>query len=301
MDADSKSNLNSEDLRLFFLVHDGGGISAASRRHGLSKAKLSRALTRLESAANATLFDRVGGGLRLTEVGFALLAAAEKAARSYNEAEQALREVSDVPRGELHIMVEAALGASFVGGLVADLVETYPEIDAHVEVIRPSKSPQSNADIRLEFGVKATAQPYVRSVARSPLYLYAGTRHVAAVDGDKVADLSRTRRVMVAHPVFPSEWKLSDGSPNGVYIDAPVLATVDDPSVACAILRSTPSIALLPALCGDRWVDSGVLARVLPRFEGSPVELIATLSPERARIPAVRACIEMMLNRYASR
>ena len=74
-----RSAIGLDDLRSFYLVAEAGGVSAASRQFGVSKATLSRALTRLEAQAGAQLFDRVSTGVRLTPAGETLIDAAHQA------------------------------------------------------------------------------------------------------------------------------------------------------------------------------------------------------------------------------
>ncbi|NHK27203.1 LysR family transcriptional regulator [Parvularcula flava] len=127
------SDFNLTDLHGFGLIASAGGLSPAARRFGVPKATLSRALHRLETAAGAPLFDRVGRGLRLTPLGESLLPAAEKALTLLSTAEEAVRIGQSEPSGRLRIAASALSGQKLLAPVLARLAERYPAVSVTID------------------------------------------------------------------------------------------------------------------------------------------------------------------------
>src|ERR1700743_1292337 len=66
------------DIRVFLKVARAGQMAGASRTLGLDHSTISRRIARLEEKMGASLFDRAGPGLMLTQQGTNLCCAAEK-------------------------------------------------------------------------------------------------------------------------------------------------------------------------------------------------------------------------------
>lgn len=66
--------LNWEELRLFLLVAEAGGLAGAARVAGVSTATFSRRMSRLEKTLGVTLFERLQTGYNLTTSGEELCA-----------------------------------------------------------------------------------------------------------------------------------------------------------------------------------------------------------------------------------
>jgi DNA-binding transcriptional LysR family regulator len=67
------------DLRYFLAVARSGSTLGAARALGVNQTTCARRITALERALNATLFERTAGGYKLTPLGSALVAQAERA------------------------------------------------------------------------------------------------------------------------------------------------------------------------------------------------------------------------------
>ena len=69
---------NWDDLRIFVAIGRAGGIAAAARTLRLDHSTVVRRLAGLEAAMDVRLADRLPTGVRLTPVGQALFAHAER-------------------------------------------------------------------------------------------------------------------------------------------------------------------------------------------------------------------------------
>ncbi len=290
----ASGDFDAEDLRVFGLIAAYGGVSAASRHFGISKATLSRSLARLEAVAGSPLFDRVARGLRLTPLGEMLRPAADAAVEAAREAEETLRRATGAPSGPLRIAASALTGQQLLAPVLASLAHAYPEIKTTLRVTSRGPDPLAeNLDVVLRVGRPSAPYLITRRIVSAVLCLYVHHSLQDGVDLDDPDAIEGLGRVLIDVSSVPSEWVLRDED-RTVRMVAPPLLSVGDPTVALGVLRTGAGVAFLPDVYGDVLVRSGELVRALPRWRGPDIEIYASLPPRRASVPAVRVFLDAL-------
>ncbi|MGB5078522.1 MAG: LysR family transcriptional regulator [Sphingorhabdus sp.] len=284
---------------IFACVVEQKSFTGAASMLGLSKATISKAVTRLESQLGAPLFHRTSRRLALTESGSKLLEHARRILAEGEAAEEAAREDAVEPVGLVRLAAPMSFGLSHVAPAIADFLSIYPgiSVDLHLSDARVDLIGEG-FDIALRVGALPDSSlrarrlcPVRLMVIASPAYLetHGTPSHPAQLAEHKCIRYSLSAR--------PETWTFTNSSQQQVSVQVAGQLSVNNGDAMIATLCGGLGIGQLPDFLCMPHVESGRLVEILADWASPPSALHLLTPPGRIRPLRVTALIEFLVQR----
>ena len=121
-----------DKLRIFHAVASAGSFTHAGQMLTLSQSAVSRQISALEDEITTPLFQRHARGLTLTDEGEMLYAAVSDVLTRLAQAEEALKNVREAPRGTLKVTTSHGIGAYWLVPRLNKFLTECPEVELHL-------------------------------------------------------------------------------------------------------------------------------------------------------------------------
>jgi DNA-binding transcriptional LysR family regulator len=271
-----------EAWSIFACVVEHKSFTGAADALGLSKATISKAVTRLEVQVGAPLFHRTSRRLSLTESGAKLVEHARAILAEGQAAEEAARDEASEPVGLVRLAVPMSFGLSHVGPVVADFLCEYRgiSIDMHL------------SDAKVDSSLRARKLRDVKThIVAAPSYLERmGTpRHPA--------ELGEHECLRYSLLTTPELWRFTNGKGEEAAVRPSGRLRANNSDVMLYSLRSGHGIAVVPDFIIDADLASGAVVRILEEWRPQTVALHLVTPPGTIRPARVTALIDYLAAR----
>lgn len=291
-------SLDANDLILFAQVMDAGSFSRAAERCGLPKSTLSRRITQLETKLGERLLTRSTRRLAITEFGEQILDHAKRLLEETEAASAMALHRQGTPRGVLRVSLPPDFVELDLTPLLLKYASSYPEVRLELDL-----SPR-RVDLlaeRFDLAVRAASRLpddstlVARKLCEMQGSLYASPAYLARYGTlEKPADLlNHVCLGAISGTGEALSWQLScgaerwEGMPNG-----PLAA--NSRGLQRDLAAHGLGIVGLAERFAGKWVEQGLLKRVLPEWT-LPTVTIWCVTPGRRLLPVrTTAFIEML-------
>ena len=280
------------ELQVFAAVVDQGSFVRAAKRLGLTTSTVSRRMAALEDRLDTRLIERTTRRLHVTEAGRRLHARVAPALREVQEAERAVRDLRDVPRGLLRVTSVPTVSHLFLVPTARDYLALYP--DTQVEIVATQRVVDLVGE-GFDLGVRPGAledsslmsrklAPGHAVVCASPDYL---ARRGRPQSPDDLADHD-----CVTWGFGPARWRFADRE-----VEVEGRLKVSDPGLAYDAARAGVGIAQIPAFAAAPQLESGELVALLEEYRPFELRLHAVWPSSRHLSARVRSFIDLLVER----
>lgn len=289
-----------EAWSIFATVVKNKSFTGAATELGMSKATVSKAVTRLEMQVGAPLFHRTSRRLALTESGSKLVDHARRILAEGEAAQEAAREDASEPVGLVRLAAPMSFGLSHVAPAIADFLLAYPGIsvdihlsDAKVDLIG------DNFDIALRVGALPDSSlrarrlcPVRMMVVTSPGYV---ARHGMPTHPAQLGEHSCIRYSLSAKP---ENWSFSSAQGENVMVQITGQLSVNNGDAMLPSLCAGLGIGQLPDFIVMPHIESGNLVEILSDWASPPSALHLLMPPGQIRSRRVTALIDFLAERF---
>jgi DNA-binding transcriptional LysR family regulator len=171
-----------DKLRIFHAVASAGSFTHAGQMLSLSQSAVSRQISALEDEITTPLFQRHARGLTLTDEGEMLYAAVSDVLARLAQAEEALKNVHDAPRGSLKVTTTHGIGAHWLVPRLNALLKECPELEIHLVMEdRELDLSQREADVAIRMRAPVQADLIQRKLFTVHYHIYGVQKYLDAV------------------------------------------------------------------------------------------------------------------------
>lgn len=297
------------DVAVFLRVVEAGSFTAAAAALEVSKAAVSKYVSRLEAALGTRLLQRTTRRLTLTEAGAAYYARAAGALGELEAANDAVAALAGEPRGHLRVSAPGYLGALHLAPLLGAFLKRHPAITLDLDLSnRIVDLVQERFDVAVRISAHADSSLVARAIAPCPMVVCAAPeylrRHGTPRHPGELADHECLIYGLVR---TPHEWRLRPrgrgGAGAGRWLTVPVKGALrcnDDTALKQWLLEGL-GIRQFPRFFVERELKQGKVVELLPGWESPPLTISAVFATRQHLAPKVRAFVDFLVERLPAR
>lgn len=254
-----------EGLAIFAKVVESRSFAGAAVELKLSKATVSKAVSRIEARLGARLLNRTSRRLALTDAGRQLAGRAAQILAEGEAAEDAALAQTTVPRGSVRLAAPMSFGLLHVAPLLPEFLATFPEIsidlhlsDAMVDLIG------EGFDAAIRIAVLPDSSLVARRLCEMPRYLVCSPTYLSKHGRPRhPLHLAQHRCIGYSYTMTTEVWRFTkDGKSASVRPSGPLRVNNGD-AMMPALIGGT-GLGILPEFIVRDALAAGRLERLLP-------------------------------------
>ncbi len=283
--AEGVGGVEIRQLEIFVAAAERGSITQAADALLVAQPSASAQIRTLEAELGHRLFDRLPRGVRVTEVGQAVLPHARQILRGVAEIGAAVDELAGLRRGRLVLGAMPTITAYLIPTAIKAFREAFPGVELRVVEARTSTLLDDVAALRLDLAVATlTEEPdpqiEVEALAEEELFAIVAAGDPLADGGEiGLADLRERPFVMLEH---------------GFGLKAIVVEACRQAGFAPRVAQEMQSLQAIKGL-----VEIGVGVSLAPRLVVEQEERLGLLRALRLRPPRPYRRVQIVTRRGA--
>lgn len=201
----------SDDLEILLAVVDSGGFSAAAELLDIQVARVSRAVSKVESQVGVSILNRTTRRIELTEEGRQFVEAIRIGLLQIQQAEEEIITRGELPRGRLRVDAASPFVFHQLVPLIQPFNQTYPDIELEltsnegfVDLL------EKKTDLAIRIGNLTDSTLHARPLGKSLLYIVASPDYLSRRGfPNKSSDLIHHDLLGFSTPKALNDWPLN--------------------------------------------------------------------------------------------
>lgn len=290
-----------EGIRAFTQVVKFGGFAAAARELGVSRSAVNKLVIHLENELGVQLLHRSTRRVSPTETGLAFYDRCVAILADLAEAEQAVMQLHEQPKGSLRVNAPMSFGTMHLAPALADFLVQYPDVQVQLTLSDRFIDPiEEGFDVTVRIAqTQATASLIVQDILVATRVLCAAPAYLKQHGiPAHPTDLSQHSCLHYGHLATDNHWTLmgSDGE-HTIPIQG-VLCSNNGEALRDAAIKGL-GITLLPTFIVGRELKQGTLEIVLPNYHPSDLSISAIYPANRHLSTKTRLLVQFLRDRFS--
>ena len=291
---------NLADVAVFVRVVERGSFTLAADELELSRAAVSKYVSRLEERLGARLLHRTTRRLSLTEAGAALFEASRGALERIEEAEGAVAQLQSEPRGRLRVSAPMSFGILHLGAAMSEFARLNPRVTLDVRLDdRFVNLVEEGVDVAVRIGALRDSSLVARKLTTSTSLACASPDYLARQgEPETPEDLAGHNCLIYSYLSTANVWRFT--APDGREVPVAVNGTlrINNGIVLAEAAAAGQGIVLAPSFYVAPHLRDGRLRRILAAYRLPEVGIHAVY-PQREHVPPkVRAFVDFLALRF---
>ena len=273
-----------EGLAIFAKVAECRSFASAAAELRLSKATVSKAVSRIEARLGVRLIIRTARRFELTDAGRQLVGRAAQILAEGEAAEDATQVQARTPRGLVRLTVPMSFGRLHVAPLLPEFLAAFPEIsvdlhmsDAMTDVIG------EGFDAAVRIAVQPGASLVVQRLCEMPRYLVGSPAYLDKHGRPKhPLHLAEHRCICYSYTTI-EVWRFTKGSKTASVLPSGPLRVNNGEAMMPALIAGT-GLGILPEFFLREAIESNLLERLLPDWS-IPLGAVYWVTPPEGPLP----------------
>lgn len=291
-----------EAWAIFARVAETGSFAAAAQDLELSKATVSKAVSRLEARLGASLFHRTSRRLSLTESGRAALERANRILAEGEAVEAETAAQSAIPRGLVRIAAPMSFGLLHLAPMLPDFLARYPEVSLDLNLADEKIDLVADGyDLAIRIARLADSSLLARKLCDMRVMLVGAPRYFEAFGRpENPRDLAQHRCFTYSNVDSPETWRFSHETEGEQSVTVAGSMRVNNAEALGASLRAGLGVALQPEFICWRDLKAGTLEAAMCDWRPPQPSLHIVSPPGRLRPARVKVLADFLADRLSA-
>ena len=288
------------DSAVFVRVVERGSFTLAADDLALSRAAVSKYVSRLEERLGARLLHRTTRRLSLTEAGAALFEASRGAIERIEEAEAAVARFQSKPRGRLRASAPMSFGILHLAPLLAEFAAECPEVtldmrldDRYVNLV------EEGFDVAVRIGVLSDSSLVARKLATTRHVVCASEAYLAQHgEPESPEDLVSHDCLLYSYLSTANVWRFQAANGREIPVAVSGSFRINNGIALAEAALAGHGILLSPSFYIGPLLRAGKLRRILAGYTLPSLGVYAVY-PQTSHVPPkVRAFVDFLVKRF---
>ncbi|HEY4373763.1 MAG TPA: LysR substrate-binding domain-containing protein [Burkholderiales bacterium] len=292
------------EIQIFVAIVERGSFIAASNHLRIPKTTVSRKIEELEARLGVRLLQRTTRKMSLTEAGQAYFEHCERILSEIDEAERAVGQLAQAPRGTLRVSASFSIGSRFLGRLLPEFLRRYPDVRVNLQLSNSQEDlVEGNFDLAVRAGRLADSSHASRTLANLRSHMVASIGYVKEKGLPVTPEQLAEHRTLALSPRDERGgrygWALEEvcgGRKKAQGIDAPInpVMICNDPDPIVQGVLGGEGIGFVPDLFIADYLRQGLLVQVMPEWLSLAAPISAVYPSRRGLSPKVRVFVDYL-------